>query len=348
MIYSYKKIVHLDPPVYIESFNTSHIIEQERIKLEKQLESAQESERPKIQEKLFNVHNICTVLGKVGERYYISVPDGYEIGEQIQACDVKKETSLERSVLNQLIDTGYAEHQRELASLDNVVLKNDLNWAQVQNFANLYSELRAISTVVSDIAASLPATRSIESDLVARVPSFGKAIIEKHKTDDAKLTDDLQRLGFDCGVVEVLHDVKSYKQYLNNIVLSKAAKFENSLNKDMYFTSSLRFKVNGDRRTRDNLQDLITFFDAQQQGGKISYRDYDNNEQKLTKENLQKLLEEHMTNGQNLYKQKWEMEKKIAAANSIEELKAISTEFTMTDFTPKQNNGLIDPFAPVA
>ena len=345
MIYSYKEIVHLDPPVYVETFNTSHIIKQERTKLEQQLESAQESERPKIQEKLNNLHKLCVVLGKVNERYYISVPDGAEIGEQIAACDVRQESSLAHTTLNQLIDTGYAKHQRELASLDNVVLKDNLNWAQVQNFANLYSELRAISTVVSDIAASLPATRSIESDLVARVPSFGKAIIEKHKTNDVKLTEELQRLGFDCGVVEVLQDVESYKQYLNNIVSSKAAKFESSLNKDMFFTSSLRFKVNGDRRTRDNLQDLITFFDAQQQGGKISYRDYDNNEQKLTKENLQKLLEEHITNGQNLYKQKWEMEKKIAAANSIEELKAISTDFEMSDFTPKQNNGLIDPFA---
>lgn len=341
MIYSYKEIVHLDPPVYTETFNTSHIIEQKRTKLEKQLELAQESERPKIQEKLNNLHNLCVVLGKVNERYYISVPDEYEIGEQIEACDVKKETSLERSILNQLIDTGYAEHQRELASLDNVVLKNDLNWAQVQNFANLYSELRAISTVVSDIAASLPATMSDESDLVAHVPSFGKAIIEKHKVDDAKLTDDLQRLGFDCGVIDVLQDVESYKQYLSNVVLSKAAKFENNLNKDMYFTSSLKFKVNGDRRTRDNIQDLITFFDAQQQGGKVSYRDYDNKEQQLTKENLQVILKEHITNGQNLYKQKWEMEQKIAAANSIEELKAISTEFEMTDFSSGQNNGLI-------
>lgn len=345
MIYSYKEIVHLDPPVYTESFNTSHIIEQERTKLEKQLESALESERPKIQEKLNNLHNLCVVLGKVNERYYISVPDGHEIGEQIEACDVRQESSLEHSILTQLMATGYAEHQRELASLDMVEGKDKLNWASVKNFANLYSELRAISTVVSDIAASLPATMSDENDLVAHVPSFGKAIIEKHKTDDVKLTDDLQRLGFDCGVIDVLQDVESYKQYLSNVVLSKAAKFENNLNKDMYFTSSLKFKVNGDRRTRDNIQDLITFFDAQQQGGKVSYRDYDNKEQQLTKENLQVILKEHITNGQNLYKQKWEMEQKIAAANSIEELKAISTEFEMTDFSSGQNNGLIDPFA---
>ena len=348
MIYSYKEIVHLDPPVYTETFNTSHIIEQERTKLEKQLESAQESERPKIQEKLNNLHNLCVVLGKVGERHYISVPDGHEIGEQIQACDVRQEPSLEHSILTQLMDTGYADHQRELASLDMVVCKDSLNWAQVKNFANLYSDLRAISSVVSNLAAAMPAPMAAERELVPEVPSFGESLIEKYKSNDSKLTEDLQRLGFDCGVVKELQSVEAYKQYLNGIISAKAANFESNLNKDLYFTSSLKFKVNGDRRTRDNIQDLITFFDAQQKEGKISYRDYDNVEQKLTKENLQKLLEEHINNGQNLYKQKWEKEQKIAAANSIEELKAISTEFEMSDFTPKQNNGLIDPFAPLA
>lgn len=345
MIYSYKEIVHLDPPVYTESFNTSHIIEQERTKLEKQLESAQESERPKIQEKLNNLHNLCVVLGKVGERYYISVPDGHEIGEQIQACDVRQEPSLEHSILTQLMDTGYAEHQRELASLDMVEGKDKLNWASVKNFANLYSDLRAISSVVSNLAAAMPTTMADDRELVPEVPLFGVSLIEKYKKDDTKLTEDLQKLGFDCGVVEELQSIEAYKQYLNSVVLAKAAKFEDNLNKDMYFTSSLKFKVNGDRRTRDNLQDLVTFFDAQQKEGKVSYRDYDNKEQKLTKENLQTILKEHITNGQNLYKQKWEKEQKIAAANSFEELKAISTDFEMSDFTQGQNNGLIDPFA---
>ena len=334
MIYSYKEIVHLDPPVDIESFNTSHIIEQERTKLEQQLESAQESERPKIREKLNNLHNLCVVLGKVGERYYISVPDGHEIGEQIQACDVKPEVSLERDVLMQLMDTGYAEHQRELASLDMVVCKDNLNWAQVKNFANLYNDLRAISSVVFNLAAAMPANMA-DRELVPEVPSFGVSLIDKYKNDDTKLTEDLQKLGFDRGVIKELQTVTAYKQYLNGVISAKAAKFENNLNKDMYFTSSLKFKVNGDRRTRDNLQDLITFFDAKQQEGKISYRDYDNIEQKLTKENLQTILVEHVTNGQNLYKQKWEKQQKIAAANSFDELKAISTEFVMSDFSNK-------------
>lgn len=137
------------------------------------------------------------------------------------------------------------------------------------------------------------------------------------------------------GLVKDLTDYTVLKQPLLEAVDQISAKFEDNLNKDMYFTSSLGFKVNGDRRTRDNIQDLITFFDAQQQEGKISYRDYDNVEQKLTKENLQTILVEHVTNGQNLYKQKWEKQQKIQAAQSFDELKAISTEFVMSDFSNK-------------
>lgn len=147
--------------------------------------------------------------------------------------------------------------------------------------------------------------------------------------------------GFEGGITEELQDIEYYRQYLGAVVLAAAANFEDNLNKDMYFTSSLKFKVNGDRRTRDNIQDLITFFDAQQQEGKISYRDYDNKEQKLTKENLQTILVEHVTNGQNLYKQKWEKQQKIQAAQSFDDLKAVSTEFEMSDFRGGQNNGLI-------
>lgn len=142
-------------------------------------------------------------------------------------------------------------------------------------------------------------------------------------------------------IIKDLTDHTVFKQPLLEAVDQISAKFENNLNKDMYFTSSLKFKVNGDRRTRDNIQDLITFFDAQQQEGKISYRDYDNKEQKLTKENLQTILVEHVTNGQNLYKQKWEKQQKIQAAQSFDDLKAVSTEFEMSDFTGGQNNGLI-------
>lgn len=136
-------------------------------------------------------------------------------------------------------------------------------------------------------------------------------------------------------LTSLLTSIEGYKAPLLACVDSEAAAFESNLNKAMYFTSSLGFKVNGDRRTKDNLQDLITFFDLQAQEGTIEYRDYDNVDRKLTKEQLQTLLVEHVANGQGLYTQKWAMQQAINAAKTFEDLQAVSLEFKMLDFSKK-------------
>lgn len=111
---------------------------------------------------------------------------------------------------------------------------------------------------------------------------------------------------------------------------SKSASFESNLNKDMYFTSSLGFKCNGDRRTKDNLQDLIAYFDAQAKT--VDYRDYDNEIRQLTIEQLETLIKEHTENLQSLYSQKWQLESKVNHATSLEELRLISLDFAMSNF----------------
>ena len=107
------------------------------------------------------------------------------------------------------------------------------------------------------------------------------------------------------------------------------AKFENNLNKDMYFTSSLGFRVNGDRRTRSNIEDLIQFSPA----FPVQYRDYDNQVQEVTREQLQAMLAEHVTNGNGLYEQKWNFEAQINACTTKEEVEAIKIKFEMMDFS---------------
>lgn len=129
--------------------------------------------------------------------------------------------------------------------------------------------------------------------------------------------------------------LETVKSSLLQYIDAQTAKFEDNLNKDMYFTSSLGFKVNGDRRTKDNLQDLITFFDLQAKEGKIQYRDYDNQDQTLTKEQLQTLLTEHVTNGQMLYNLKWQLQSKVKSAESLDDLHNITIAFPMMDFSPK-------------
>ena len=107
------------------------------------------------------------------------------------------------------------------------------------------------------------------------------------------------------------------------------ALFENNLNKDMYFTSSLGFRVNGDRRTRSNIEDLIRFSPV----FPVQYRDYDNIFQKVTKDNLETMLQEHITNGLNLYQQKFSYESQINACTTKEEVEAIKIKFEMMNFS---------------
>ena len=134
-------------------------------------------------------------------------------------------------------------------------------------------------------------------------------------------------------LVTLLTSVEACKAMLLSQVDKETSKFEDNLNKEMYFTSSLGFKVNGDRRTKDNLQDLVTFFDLQAVEGKIQYRDYDNNDQSLTKEQLQTLLTEHVVNGQSLYTKKWQLQSEIKAAQDFDSLSQIKIEFPMNDFS---------------
>ena len=130
--------------------------------------------------------------------------------------------------------------------------------------------------------------------------------------------------------------VLTYEDLLQKVKSSKleelarvAALFENNLNKDMYFTSSLGFRVNGDRRTRSNIEDLINF----SPDFPVQYRDYDNIFQKVTKDNLETMLQEHITNGLNLYQQKFAYESQINACKSKEEVEAIKIKFEMMDFS---------------
>lgn len=124
-----------------------------------------------------------------------------------------------------------------------------------------------------------------------------------------------------------------YKQERLNELSREAAAFENNLNTDMYFTSSLGFKVNGDRRTKANLQDLIAFFDLQAQNGTLPYRDYDNKDRQLTKEQLQVLLVEHVANGNALYEQKWNYQEQVKKAKTKDAVKAIKFTFEMADYS---------------
>ena len=111
---------------------------------------------------------------------------------------------------------------------------------------------------------------------------------------------------------------------------TQALAFEENVNKDISFISSVGgYHINGDRRTRSNLEDLITYSTTDA----IQFRDYDNTMREVTKDQLKVILKEYVINSQNLYYQKWAYEEQIKACTTIEELNAIELNFVMKDFS---------------
>lgn len=180
-------------------------------------------------------------------------------------------------------------------------------------------------------------TENTDADYKQFVANGGVAISNGANgyTKEQLIKNVLEFYGWDVGeCLLTLDDLKSKR--LSQLA-EASARFEDNLNKDMYFTSSLGFKCNGDRRTRSNLEDLITYFDTQATGEpkQVAYMDYDNKVQMLSKDNLQTLLNEHVGNGLALYKQKWDLQNSIVSANSIENLNKIKIEFKMANYSKK-------------
>ena len=101
----------------------------------------------------------------------------------------------------------------------------------------------------------------------------------------------------------------------------------------MFFKSSLGFNVDGDARSRDNLDGLKAIGIEP-----VTFRDHDNIDHSLTLANLELLIKEANMNGAMLYQQKWKLQKAIADAKSLKALKAIDIKFTMADFSKKEEN----------
>lgn len=111
-------------------------------------------------------------------------------------------------------------------------------------------------------------------------------------------------------------------------------KFEQNKCSEMYFTSSLGFRVNGDRRSVQNIESLITI------GEPTRFKDYDNKlhpdfsvpvpDFSVEKLNILKL--EIAKNGEDLYQQKFLYEYRIQTATTPEELN-FDMVFEMSDFS---------------
>ena len=96
----------------------------------------------------------------------------------------------------------------------------------------------------------------------------------------------------------------------------------------MFFKSSLGFNVDGDARSRDNLDGLKAIGIEP-----VTFRDHDNIDHSLTLANLELLIKEANMNRTQLYQQKWQIQSAIEKCETLEELRAIEIVFRMADFS---------------
>lgn len=106
--------------------------------------------------------------------------------------------------------------------------------------------------------------------------------------------------------------------------------FDN-LQSECGFMSSVGFKVNGDSTANRNVDMLIRYFPADAKT--VSFCAYDNTMHDLTKEELETILQEIVTNAQYIYQQKWAYRNAIDNATTYADVKAIRIEFVCMDFT---------------
>ena len=95
----------------------------------------------------------------------------------------------------------------------------------------------------------------------------------------------------------------------------------------MFFKSSLGFNVDGDARSRENL-DGLTFLGSEP----VAFRDHDNVDHSLNLADIETLLREARKNVALLYQQKWQIQEAIRKCETLDALKAIEIRFTMADF----------------
>lgn len=183
MIYSYKEIVHLEPPVTTDTFDTSHAYNAMRSNVEGEVSAEKEMELRSA---------ICT-LGEFEGRHYISIPDGVDIGPQIPACDVRKEVDLseaQKVALRKNLD--HFKMMNELASRESIEHQSQMNCYVSKNIANLYTLIRDLNSVLAKMIEASPTLMSADSD-----PNFSASLetIKELKAKSDKLNDQASKLG---------------------------------------------------------------------------------------------------------------------------------------------------------
>ena len=211
------------------------------------------------------------------------------------------------------------------------------NWYKINDAKDAWTAEKIPQTVEDCIGVTYPyeerqtSTGTEHKSILTQHQLLLRSIVERilDDTDDARVE---VKDGI-CTVVAIdeatkLQDAKDAKiEELTNV----AHKFDNDLVcEEMIITSSLGFLANADIRSQNNVRGLLNILTDD---ASTAYADADNNYHMLTKANLETLLTEIITNGNNLYTQKWTYRALIEKCTSIEEVSKIEFVFTMMDFS---------------
>lgn len=110
--------------------------------------------------------------------------------------------------------------------------------------------------------------------------------------------------------------------------LSELKKTADSALNGAYVVSSLGFKADANPAAVRDLEGLVIIG-----ADSVMFCDYENNFHPLNKEQVLTIQREILLNGQNLYAQKWNYRAAVNAAETVDELNAITFKFDMLDFS---------------
>lgn len=121
--------------------------------------------------------------------------------------------------------------------------------------------------------------------------------------------------------------LEDFKTDLLNKISAYADRYEQNKCDEMYVISSLGFRANADRRSLQNVENLIRL------GQETVFKDYDNQFHSVSIQDLETLLMEISANGSNLYNQKFQMQMAVMNFTTLEQIENFEIQFTMMDFT---------------
>lgn len=122
--------------------------------------------------------------------------------------------------------------------------------------------------------------------------------------------------------IEPVKTLEELQQELLSQITQESDKFEQNKCDSMFITSSLGFRANADRRSLQNIDNLIFLNEP------TLFKDYDNQFHQLSVSDLNTLRYEISKNGANLYTQKFLMQSQVMEG-TLETLADFEVQFSM-------------------